>query len=369
MARTDLFSNFRLGPTALANRIVMAPMTRSRAGAGLVPSELAPLYYSQRAGAGLIIAEATHAQPEGVGYIDTPGIHTDEQVAGWRRVTEAVHRAGGRIFLQLWHTGRIGHHSFQPDGGAPVAPSAIAAAGNAFTREGPKPFPVPRALEAEEIPGIVANFALGARRAVEAGFDGVELHGANGYLIDQFLRDGTNRRTDAYGGSIANRSRFLLEIVQAVTAAIGAERVGVRISPFAQYNDMNDSDPHALFRHVAQALNPFGLAYLHVIEPASAGHPMAAPAGTERLLPSLRRLFDAPIIVNGGYDKASAEATLAAGLADLVSFGAPFVSNPDLPARFATGAALTPPDASTFYGGGAKGYVDYPFMEQLKASA
>lgn len=355
---TPLFTPFQLGPLTLPNRIVMAPMTRSRAAGGNVQTELNARYYAQRASAGLIITEATQVTAAGQGYVRTPGIHSDEQVAGWRLVTEAVHRAGGRIFAQLWHVGRISHTSFQPDGGAPVAPSAIAAQGMSYTLSGPLPFSVPRALALAEIPSVVAQFAAGARQAKAAGFDGVELHGANGYLIDQFLRDGSNQRTDAYGGSAANRARFLLEVTDAVVGVWGAERVGVRLSPQGAFNDMSDSDPATTFGHAAAELGTRKLAYLHLIEP------VAGPAsnGTSPLAPLLRQRFGGALILNGGYDKASAEAALAAGQAELISFGVPFLANPDLPERLARSAPFNHPDRSTFYSEGEKGYTDYPAL-------
>ncbi len=366
MSQTDLFTPVRLGPFELPNRIVMAPMTRSRAGDGNVPTPLMTEYYTQRASAGLIITEATQVSDTAQGYPSTPGIHTNAQAAGWRRVTEAVHTQGGRIFVQLWHVGRISHPMFQPNGALPVAPSAIAAQGELYTGEGMKPFPVPRALETAEIPGLVRDFAEAAKRAVyDSGFDGVEIHGANGYLIDQFLRDGTNKRTDAYGGSVENRARFLLEVVQATVAAIGADRVGVRLSPNGTFNDMSDSDPAPLFGYVAKALSTFGLAYLHVIEGIDG--PMALPAGAKPVAADLRAAFKGTYIINGGYTREAADAALAKGEADLVSFGAPFISNPDLPARLKLGAPLAEGDRDSFYGGTEKGYTDYPALETVDA--
>jgi N-ethylmaleimide reductase len=351
-----LFAPVRLGRHELRNRIVMAPMTRNRAGEGRVASDIAPLYYGQRASAGLIVTEATHAAPDGFGYVATPGIESAAQVASWRRVTDAVHARGGRIFVQLWHVGRIAHPAIT--GRVPVAPSAVAAEGTIITPVGPKPFPVPRALERSEIPSIVDGFAHGARQALAAGFDGVELHGANGYLLDQFLRDGSNRRTDAYGGPAANRARLLVEVVEAVTGVLGGDRVGVRLSPHAAFNSMSDSDPATTFRHAAAALRPFGLAYLHVIEAnARGGNGARVP---DPLTPVLGEAFGGPLLVNAGYDRASAEAVLRAGHAAAVSFGAPYVSNPDLVERLAEGVPLAPGDRSTFYGGDARGYVDYP---------
>ncbi|MBE0617871.1 MAG: alkene reductase, partial [Proteobacteria bacterium] len=261
-AESRLFAPFQLGPNALPNRIVMAPMTRNRAGEGCAPRELNATYYAQRASAGLIVTEASQVSPQGVGYPFTPGIHSSQQVAGWRLVTAAVHRAGGRIFLQLWHVGRISHPSLQPGGALPVAPSAVRPEGEGMTYEGPRPFVTPRALETGELPGLVGQFRDGARNAHEAGFDGVEIHAANGYLLDQFLRDGTNHRADAYGGSVENRARLLLEVVEAVAGVWGADRVGVRISPLNAFNSMADTDPDATFTHVARALRPFGLGYL-----------------------------------------------------------------------------------------------------------
>jgi len=363
MPDSDLFSPFQLGPLLLPNRIVMAPMTRNRAGAGNVPTALNAEYYEQRAAAGLITSEASQVSPQGVGYPGTPGIHTDAQVEGWRRVTAAVHRAGGRIFLQLWHVGRISHPSLQPDGALPVAPSAIAAAGEAFTGGGPQPFVVPRALEVAEVAGVVAQFEDGARRALAAGFDGVEIHGANGYLIDQFLRDGANHRSDRYGGSMANRARFLLEVTEAVAGVWGAKRVGVRLSPWSDFNDMRDSDPPATFGHAARALAPFGVAYLHVVEPVA-----GPPAGAVPLAPALKAAFGGPLMANGGYTGPLAKAALARGEADLVSFAASFLANPDLPARLARGAPLNAPDAATFYGGDQRGYTDYPALDGALAA-
>lgn len=359
MTETNLLSPIRIGPYTLKNRMAMAPMTRNRAGEGNVPTPHTATYYAQRASAGLLITEATQVSEQGVGYLQTPGIHTDAQTEGWRRVTEAVHTRGGRIFLQLWHVGRISHPDLQPGGALPVAPSALRPEGMAYTASGKQPFVTPRALEADEIPGTVAQFALGARRALEAGFDGVEIHAANGYLIDQFLRDGSNQRTDAYGGPAENRARFLVEVVEAVVAVWGADRVGVRLSPTSPFNDMRDSDPVATFGVVARELDRLGLAYLHVIE----------PAGTEpAAVPAIRERFRGPLMINGGYGLETGNAALAAGLADLVSFGVPFLANPDLPERFAEGAPLNVPDPSTFYFGTEKGYIDYPTRDAVAAA-
>ncbi len=355
----SLHSEYKLGPLSLPNRLVMAPMTRNRAGAGHVPTDLVKTYYEQRASAGLIITEASQVAPEGVGYPNTPGVYSREQVAGWQSVTEAVHRAGGRIFLQLWHVGRISHPLFQPQGALPVAPSAIAPVGESYTPEGLKPFMTPRALETREIAGIVGQFRRGAENAKEAGFDGVELHGANGYLVDQFLRDGTNRRTDGYGGSVENRSRFLLEVTSAIIDVWGPDRVGVRLSPSGTFNDMKDSNPLTTFSHAVRELDRLGIAALHLVEGNEAD---VRHGGTIVPTSQLRPLFHRTLIVNGGYDAARAESVVQEGRADLVSFARPFLANPDLPRRFKISAPLNTPDPSTFYGGNEKGYVDYPAL-------
>lgn len=354
-----LFTPVQVGPYTLPNRIVMAPMTRNRAGAGNVPTDLMTVYYTQRSSAGLIVTEATQVAQEGQGYISTPGIHSDEQIEGWRKVTDAVHARGGRIFLQLWHVGRVSHFLFQPNGGAPVAPSAIPLEGSTFTPEGPKPFSAPRALETAEIPGVVAQYADGARRALAAGFDGVEIHGANGYLIDQFLRDGTNHRTDVYGGPVENRARFLLEVTAAVVGVWGADRVGVRLSPTGAFNGMSDSDPAKTFGYAVRELDRFGLAYLHVVEPLGSPEPLVAPR--------LREAFRGPFILNGGFERETSSAALLEGRADLISFGSLYLANPDLPERFAEGAPLNTPDRTTFYGGDHRGYTDYPTREVVAA--
>ena len=351
MNTNDLFAPIKLGALELPNRIVMAPLTRSRAVAGNVPNPLAVTYYTQRASAGLIISEATQICPQGQGYPATPGIHTPEQVTGWRKITDAVHAAGGRIVLQLWHVGRISHSMYQPGGAAPVAPSAIAARGEVYTPEGMVPLPTPRALETAEVPGVIAQYAAAAKHAKEAGFDGVEVHGANGYLLDQFLRDGTNHRRDAYGGSIQNRARLLLEVVDAVSAVWGADRVGVRLSPVGSFNDIADSTPQATFNYVAEQLGAKGLAYLHVVE---------LNDGATFDFAELRKKYNGHYIACGGFDRETAIAAVAQGRADAVAFGKLFIANPDLPARFKTGAALNAWDEATFYGGDAKGYTDYP---------
>ncbi|WP_408903050.1 alkene reductase [Methylobacterium radiotolerans] len=358
---SPLFAPACVGPYVLDHRVVMAPLTRMRAGPGEVPTALMASYYAQRATpGGLLISEATPVSPTGFGYAHTPGIFTKTQVAGWRPITEAVHARGGRIFLQLWHVGRQSHPDLQPGGVLPVAPSALPAGGTAVTATGPKPHPVPRALELDEIAGVVADFRQGAAYALAAGFDGVEIHGANGYLPDQFLQDGSNKRTDAYGGPIANRARFLLEITEAAAAVWGGDRVGVRISPSGEYGAMSDSDPSATFGHVAEALNAFGLAYLHVVEPRIRGNDTVDAGAPPVATQELRRIFKGPIVAAGGFDKASAEAVVAAGEADLVAFGRRFISNPDLVRRLREDLPLSPYDRSTFYGGDWRGYTDYP---------
>ncbi|MEY3747516.1 MAG: hypothetical protein RL194_975 [Pseudomonadota bacterium] len=353
----DLFSPINIGSIALKNRIVMAPLTRNRAGEGNVPCELNVKYYEQRATAGLIVTEATPISGMAHGYPATPGIHSEAQIAGWKKVVDAVHAKGGKIVLQLWHVGRISHPSLLPGNALPVAPSAIKPAGKAFTYQGLQDFVTPRALELAEIPGIIEEYAQATRNALAAGFDGVEIHGANGYLLDQFLRDGTNKRTDQYGGSIENRARLLLEVTEKVVAIAGADKVGVRISPLNPFNDIADSNPQALFNHVAEALSPFGLAYLHVVEGGMGG---------EKLPPfdfiALRERFDGPYMANLGYTKSRANAAIAAGNVDLVAFGVPFIANPDLVERFAKDAPLNQADPKSFYGGSEKGYTDYPTL-------
>jgi N-ethylmaleimide reductase len=357
-----LLTTAQLGPYTLRNRLVMAPMTRNRAGPGNVPQPINVAYYRQRAGAGLIVTEGTQVSPQGVGYPGTPGIHSRDQVRGWREVTQAVHGEGGRIFAQLWHVGRISHPSLQPDGAAPVAPSALRPAGETMTLAGMQPFETPRALAADELPGIVDQHRRAAINALEAGFDGVEIHAANGYLLDQFLRDGTNRRTDDYGGSIDNRARLALEVAAAVADIWGADRVGIRVSPANPFNDIADATPDETFGHLARALGRLGLAYLHVVEGDGVNHP-----GFDRA--ALRAAFAGPYIANGGYDFARGNAAIAAGEADLVSFGKPYLANPDLAHRLAVAAPLNTPDPATFYGGDTRGYIDYPTLEPSLAVA
>lgn len=361
-SRSILLSPTRIGALELPNRVVMAPMTRSRASnPERAPFELHVEYYRQRAAAGLIITEATSVSPQGVGYVATPGIWSDAQVAGWKKVTSAVHAAGGRIFLQLWHVGRVSHRAFQPDGGLPVSSSAVGFEGKTYLPDYTQAaYETPRALETAEIPGIVKDFAEGARRAKEAGFDGVEIHGANSYLIDQFLRDSVNQRTDAYGGSIENRARFALEVVDAVVGVWGPGRVALRLSPTSPWNGMSDSDPVALYSYLTKELDARPLAFLHVTETLSED-PQAL-----RITPAIRSLYRGTLVVNGGYTFARAEQTVAAGDGDLVAFGVPYLANPDLVERFETGAALNTPDPSTFYGGGEKGYLDYPTLAEKR---
>ena len=360
-----LFTPVRIGAIDLAHRVVMAPLTRMRSTLpGNVPNDLMASYYGQRASAGgLIVAEATFIAPEGNGGYASPGIATDAQAAGWRKVTDAVHRAGGKIVLQLWHVGRQSHIDLQPDGRAPIAPSAIVSDVRALLADGPASASPPRAIELAEIPAIVEQYRRAAERARDAGFDGVEVHGANGYLIDQFLQDNANTRTDAYGGSVENRARFMLEVVAAVISVWGADRVGIRLGPSNKFGAMADSNPDATFSYAATALGRLGLAYLHVIEPRVTGNvaeegrpPVAAHA--------LKPLFGGPIIAAGGFERAEAEAIIESGDADLVAFGRHFVANPDLPERFFHGLPLNPYDRSTFYYGGEKGYADYLFYRR-----
>ena len=360
-----LLEPITMGPYRLRSRIVMAPLTRSRAAARSVPTELMALHYRQRSSAGLIVSEAAQVSWQGVGYADTPGVHTDEQIRGWKLVTDAVHSGGGRIFCQLFHCGRISHVDLQQDGAQPVAPSAIRANARTYTRKGTHPVSTPRALGIHEIPVVAEQFRHAAKCAQDAGFDGVEIHGANGYLLDQFLRDGSNDRTDRYGGSIANRIRLLLEVTETVTSVWTSDRVGVHLSPVSTFNDMHDSDPEGLFTHAARELNRFGLAYLHVVEFDGASPDNVDPA-LRASARKLRTAFNGAYIANGGYsfDPHEAEAAIVSGDADLVSFGRLFISNPDLPRRVAENAPMQKWDSSTFYGGDERGYTDYPFLEE-----
>ena len=347
---TKLLEPFKLGPITLPNRLVMAPLTRNRAvPPGMVPSPLAVDYYGQRASAGLLVTEASQVSQQGQGYQDTPGIYSKEQVGGWQRVTDRVHERGGRIFIQIWHVGRISHTSLQPGGGKPVAPSAIRAKGKTFVNGIFTEISEPRALELSEIAGIIEDFRRAAANANAAGFDGVEIHGANGYLLDQFAKDGTNKRTDAYGGSIEHRARLMLEVAKAVASEAGAERTGIRISPVTPANDVSDSNPQPLFDHIAGQLDALKLTYIHVIEGATGGPRDFATFDYA----SLRKRFRGAYIANNGYDFELATRQLDAGAADLIAFGKPFISNPDLVERLKRGAPLNAWDKATFYGGGA----------------
>ncbi|WP_264479058.1 alkene reductase [Acidisoma silvae] len=359
-----LFTPFQAGRLSLGHRVVMAPLTRMRADSGDRPNALMAEYYAQRASeGGLIISEATPVSRQGYGYAGAPGIYDDSQIEGWRRITDAVHERGGKIVMQLWHVGRQSATAIQPNGEAPVAPSAIIADGYGYAESGPVPFTMPRALERDEIPAIIADFRVGAARAKAAGFDGVEIHGANGYLPDQFLQDGTNKRTDDYGGPIENRARFLLEVTQAAIDVWGADGVGVRLSPSGTYGDMVGSNPELTFGYVAAKLSAMRIAYLHVVEPRIKGTELVAlaePVAAKHL----RLLFDGTLIAAGGFDGASAEAILAAGDADAVAFGRAYIANPDLPERLHLGLPLNRYDRTTFYGGDAQGYIDYPTYQR-----
>ncbi|MXN54088.1 alkene reductase [Shinella sp. AETb1-6] len=356
MTDTDLFGPYDIDGLVLANRIVMAPLTRNRAGAGLVPSPFAAEYYSQRASAGLIITEATQVSRQAQGYQDTPGLYTPEQIAAWRKVTDAVHAKGGRIFVQLWHVGRVSHVDLH-DGEAPVAPSAIRAETKTFVNNGFADVSEPRALEAEEIPGIVEDFRKAAANAIAAGFDGVEVHGANGYLLDQFLRETANVRTDAYGGSIENRARLLIEVTAAVAKEIGAERAGVRLSPVSPAGgSVLSGNEQAQYGYVVEKLDGLGIAYIHVVEGATGGPRDAAPFDYD----ALRQRFRNTYIANNGYELDLAKSRLSEGKADLFAFGHHFIANPDLVDRFKSGVPLAQLNPATLYGGGAQGYTDYP---------
>lgn len=362
---TKLFDPFRLGPIELSSRIVMAPLTRNRAQPpGMVPGPLAVDYYGQRASAGLLITEATQISQQGQGYQDTPGIYSRDQIAGWRKVTDRVHARGGRIFAQIWHVGRISHTSLQPGGGKPVGPSEIRARTKTFVGGNFADVSEPRALALSEIGGVIDDFRRAAAAAIEAGFDGVEIHGANGYLLDQFAKDGTNKRLDAYGGGIENRARLMLEVAKAVAAEIGAARTGIRISPVTPSNDVSDSNPQPLFDHIVDGLNALKLVYIHVVEGATGGPRDIAPFDYA----SLRKRFDGAYIANNGYDFELATEALGAGRADLIAFGKPFISNPDLVERLRLDAPLNAWDKATFYGGGAKGYTDYPTLKAAEAA-
>jgi N-ethylmaleimide reductase len=366
MSTSKLFDSYKLGAITLSNRTAMAPLTRNRALPGFVPGPLAVEYYAQRASAGLLITEASQISQQGQGYQDTPGIYSKEQVTGWKKVTDAVHAKGGHIFIQLWHVGRISHTDLQPNHGAPVSASAIRAKTKTFVNNTFTDVSEPRALELSEIPGLIEDYRRAARNAIEAGFDGVEIHAANGYLLEQFARDSTNKRTDEYGGSIENRARLILEVARAVTEEIGADKTGIRISPVTPANDAAaDSQAQKLFEYIVDGLSAEKLVYLHVVEGATGGPRDIAPFDYA----SLRKRFSGTYIGNNGYDLALAEKVLAGDGADLIAFGKPFIANPDLVERLKAGAALNQPDKATFYGGGAKGYTDYPTLADTKRQA
>ncbi|MFW8636232.1 alkene reductase [Cribrihabitans pelagius] len=358
----DLFSAYSAGALDLKNRVVMAPLTRNRADdkTGEVLDRHVE-YYAQRAGAGLIITEGTQISPEGKGYIQTPGIHTPEQAAAWRKVTDAVHAKGGKIAVQLWHVGRITHDSLLPEGVPAVAPVAEAAEAQTFTRNGFEPTATPKAMTVEDIQRLVRDYVHAAEYAKEAGFDGIELHSANGYLLEQFLKDGVNTRTDAYGGSAENRARILFEVLDGLTSVWDAGRIGVRLSPFSTFNGVSDSDPVGHYTPIIERLNGYGLAYLHMVE-GEAGSPRAGDYET------LRKLFTGPYMANNGYDRGDAMARVASGEADMVAFGRPFIANPDLVTRLEADAPLNEGNPDTYYGGGDEGFIDYPTLEQARAA-
>ena len=365
MTTDHLFRPANMGALELPNRVLMAPLTRNRAKPDGTPWDVAATYYAQRAGAGLIVSEATQISPMVKGYLNTPGIHDDDHIAGWKAITDAVHAAGGRIILQLWHVGRISHVSLLPEGQNPVAPSAIRAETQTFTAAGFEDTSHPEALTADGLAALKEEYRLAAEAAKAAGFDGVEIHAANGYLLDQFLQDHTNRRDDAYGGDIENRIRLLSEVIDIVAAVWPRDRIGVRLSPLGQFNDIGDSDPEALFSAVYRSLDKAGLAYLHVVEQ----FPGAEETSEGRdILKRLRAHYSGFYIANGGYDADSAAAAIESGHADAVAFGRPFIANPDLPERYRTGAPLNAPDQNTFYGGDETGYTDYPTLAQTAAA-
>lgn len=372
MTAVDLFTPLKLGPYTLPNRIFMAPMTRNRAGAGNVPGPLNAEYYRQRASSGLLITEATQVCQQGQGYPLTPGIHSPEQIKGWKLVTDTVHKAGGRIYAQLWHVGRVSHNAYQPGNAAPVSSSAVALQGKATLPDfSSQPYPTPRALETDEIAGVIAQFRHGAECALKAGFDGVELHGANGYLPDQFLRDGVNQRKDRYGGSIENRARFHLEATRALIDVWGPQRVGVRLSPSGAFNGMHDSNARATFGYLVSELSTLGIGYAHITEAAESDvrHGKESNPAYEAIPVSFfRPLFKGVLITNSGFTFEKAQSYLRQGWADAIAFGVPYLANPDLVERFRLMARGTPtplnaPDFPSFYGGAEKGYTDYPALQ------
>ncbi|NOX45903.1 MAG: alkene reductase [Chlorobi bacterium] len=362
-----LLRSISLGKLALKNRVAMAPLTRRRATDDYVPTEIMATHYVQRASAGLIITEATNISRQGTGYMNTPGIYTPEQIEAWKPVTEAVHAKGGKVFMQIWHVGRVSHPLLQEDEKLPVSASAIKAEGKQKTPQGHMEMVVPRALETDEVPGIVEDFKNAALNAIEAGFDGVEIHGANGYLIDQFLHDASNIRKDKYGGNIENRSRFLFEVVDAVCKAIGPEKTGIRLSPSGIFKDMFDSNPVELYEYVIDKLNQYDLAYLHILEPMVALEPAHKyEKYLKEVTPHFRKFYKGLLITNCGFDFRSANKIIENGHADMVAFGKAYISNPDLVERFEKGADLNPWDVDTFYTNGPEGYVDYPFIDEKK---
>lgn len=362
----SLYESTKVGSIDVANRIFMAPLTRNRSKADFSPNDLAPEYYSQRASGGLLITEASQISPEGIGYINTPGIYTAEQVAGWKAVTDAVHAKGGKIVIQLWHVGRISHVDLLPGDQAPLAPSAIRAKAQTFIADGMVDVSEPREMTKEDIERTIADYKHAAQCAMDAGFDGVEVHAANGYLLDQFLMDGTNKRTDEYGGSFENRFRLLREVLDAVLSIWPSDKVGIRLSPTGKFNDMDDSDRLVTFSYAVEQLNPFNLAYLHIVETFPG---MPNTPEEQHILDTVIGKWDGFYIANGGYEKDNAENAIASGKADAVAFGRPFLANPDLPKRLEQGAALNEPDQDTFYGGGAEGYTDYPALHSQEEAA
>jgi N-ethylmaleimide reductase len=359
---TDLFSPLELGDIHIQNRIIMAPLTRSRAGETKLPNDLMAQYYAQRASAGLIITEATAISPQGFGWFGAPAIYTPDHIEGWKKTTNAVHDKGGKIVLQLWHMGRVSHPDFQ-NGELPVAPSPIAADGMANTPEGKKPYVVPRELSISDIRQIVDDYARAAQHAIDAGFDGVEIHAANGYLLDQFIRDGANKRTDDYGGEPENRIRIVKEVIESIRAVIGERKIGIRLSPNINYNGMSDSNPMHTFSVLAEALNAYDLAYVHIRE--------TLPQPGDKLdlwvTSTFRKIYKGNLLVNGGYDQSHAQDAIGKDEADAVVFGVPFIANPDLVERFRTRAPLNPPDQATLYAGGPEGYIDYPTLSEKAA--
>lgn len=370
-----LFQPIRLGPYTLPHRVAMAPLTRSRAGQpGDIPTAMNAEYYRQRASAALIITEATQISRQGQGYAWTPGIYSDEQIQGWREVSNAVHQVGGLIFMQLWHVGRVSHPSFQPDNALPVAPSALPVPGKTFivNAEGNGVWgdvPVPRALATEEIAGIINDYRTAARNALSAGMDGVEIHAGNGYLLDQFINSNSNQRQDGYGGNLENRARLLLEVVAAIVEEIGADRVGVRLTPMGRFMGMGDESPQATFGHIVRELNRWKLAYLHLVEPAVVGTVKDEHFDPQwdAIIGQLRAAWSGVLMIAGGYDAETAQRALEAGRADIIAFGRPFLANPDLPQRIREGLPLNAADPGTFFGGDQRGYTDYPSITRQRA--